>query len=85
MGKLIFILIFALALALFAAENTTLVSVHFLLWRSRPIPLALLIVSSVGTGALAALIATWPMRLRNRRELAKHRREIEALRGQQDQ
>lgn len=80
MVKLILLFLLMLSLALFAAENTGLVTVHFLIWQTQAMPLALLIVIAIVAGALITLIALLPSHHRRRRELAQHRRELEELR-----
>jgi uncharacterized integral membrane protein len=82
MGKLIFLLIFSLALAVFASQNTSLVHIQFLMWKTQDVSLALIIILSSVLGAVIALIASLPLHHRTRRELKKHQRELEALRGQ---
>jgi len=82
MGKLIFVLVFALSLVVFAYENTQLVHVQFLIWKSQDFPLAMVIILSAVLGAIIALIATIPIHHRKHRELVKKTRELEDLREQ---
>ncbi|MFA5974682.1 MAG: LapA family protein [Elusimicrobiota bacterium] len=80
MIKLFFALIFAVALVLFASENMAPVKVRFLVWQSQTIPLAVLIIMAVVAGALLMFIAMIPIHHRIRKELSKHRKELETLR-----
>jgi putative membrane protein len=80
MGKLIFVAVFSMALAIFAFENTAPVHVRFLFWQSHDVPLALLIILTAAFGTLVTLIATFPGYHRRNRELARHKRELEDLR-----
>lgn len=85
MVKLIFIVILAILLGFFAAQNPGLVAVRFLFWQSSAMPLAFVIILAAAGGALFALLASLPIHHRRGRELAKHRREIQVLRGESDE
>ena len=80
MGKLIFLVLFAVALAVFASQNTALVQLQFLAWKSQQISLALIIIVSVAAGAALAVAVSIPMHHRRRKELALKKREVEELR-----
>ena len=80
MTKIVLALIVIAAIALFAAQNTGLVMIHFLFWHSSSMPLSLVIALSAVGGALAAVIATIPIHHRRGRELARNKRELEDLR-----
>jgi uncharacterized integral membrane protein len=59
-GVLIFALLVAILLVIFGAQNTQLVSVHFLMIDTGSVSLALVIVISAVIGAvLASLIGVW--------------------------
>jgi uncharacterized integral membrane protein len=83
MGKLFFLLVFSVALAVFASQNTGLVYVRFLGWKTSDMPLALIVVLSAGAGGLIAYLAGLPTRHRRSRELREKMRELESLREQQ--
>jgi putative membrane protein len=80
MGKLISLLIFALLVVLFASQNTAMVHLHFLAWKSQDISLALVIIASAALGAVLALVASIPTHRRRSKELAAKRREVDDLR-----
>ena len=80
MGKLIFLLIFAVSLVLFASQNMNPVHLQFLVWKSQEFSLAMVIILSAVLGAIIALIATIPIHHRKHRELVKKTRELEDLR-----
>jgi len=80
MLKLILLLISAVALGIFASQNTTPVSLKFLSWKSHDFSLALIIILSAAVGAVMALLATFPIHHRRRRELSEIKRELEDLR-----
>jgi uncharacterized integral membrane protein len=80
MGKLIFLLLFAVLLAIFASQNTSLVHLEFLGWKSHEVSLALIIILSAALGAIASLIASLPVHHRRQRALRAKSRELEELR-----
>jgi len=81
MGKLIFFLLFAVALVLFASENTTSSTIQFLVWKSQDFSLAMVIMLSAVLGAIIALIATIPCTTGSAASFSKDR-ELEDLREQ---
>ena len=80
MTKLILMLLMVVAVGLFAAQNTDPVAIKFLCWHARTVPSSLLVILGVAAGAVIGLLAMAPIHFRNRRELARHRRELESLR-----
>lgn len=65
-------LLFSLGIAIAAilsVQNATAVSIHFLAWRSVPIPVGIVLAFATGVGVLAGAIAVplWPKRLSRRR------------------
>ena len=65
-------LLFSLGIAIAAilsVQNATAVSVHFLAWRSVPIPMGIVLGFATGMGVLGGAIATplWSKRLSRRR------------------
>lgn len=80
MGKLIFLLFFSVALAVFASQNTVLVHLQFLTWKSHEVSLALIIILSAALGAILTLAATLPMHHRRQKALAERERQLEELR-----
>jgi uncharacterized integral membrane protein len=60
---LIIIAIGMIAMAILSVQNTTLVSLKFLMWRLVPIPWGLLLAISLGSGILlGGAIPSWPRR-----------------------
>ena len=69
-------LLFSLGIAIAAilsVQNATAVSVHFLAWRSVPIPVGIVLGFATGLGLLGGAIATpiWTKRLSRRRRYAE--------------
>lgn len=58
-------LLFSLAVAIFAVQNSTSVDVKFLAWGFNDISLVLVIISSAVGGALITLLFSLPKQLRN--------------------
>jgi uncharacterized integral membrane protein len=82
MFNAILTLLFCLAIAIFAAQNTAPVQLRFLSWRSQDVSLALVIILSVAVGATLALLGMVPAFHRRRRELVKRTQELDDLRDQ---
>ncbi len=80
MAKLIFLLVFSVALAVFASQNTGLIHLQFLTWKSREVSLALVIILSATLGAIVTMVASLPMHHRRHKALAEKERELEELR-----
>ena len=59
-------LVFALIIALFAAQNTTPVSVSFLVWRTEGMPTSILVLASAVLGALLTYLLGLARDLRQR-------------------
>jgi uncharacterized integral membrane protein len=68
----------ALASVLFAMQNSTPVTVVFLVWRFDG-SLAMIILVSIALGALAVALVSMPAALRARWTISRQRRDIEAL------
>lgn len=68
----------ALASVLFAMQNSTPVTVVFLVWRFDG-SLAMIILVSIALGALAVALVSIPSALRARWTISRQRRDIEAL------
>ena len=79
MGKLIFLIVFALLLGVFAAQNTAPVHLLFLHWKTSDAPLALVIILSAAAGAIVAIGVLLPGYLRGRREVRRQAERIEEL------
>jgi uncharacterized integral membrane protein len=79
MGKLVFLLLFALSLVIFAFENTNLVHIQFLVWKSQEVPLAMVIILSAVAGAFVTFIVTLPIHHRKHRALVRKTRELQDL------
>ncbi|MBI4290342.1 MAG: LapA family protein [Betaproteobacteria bacterium] len=70
----------ALASVLFAMQNSTPVTVVFLVWRFDG-SLAMIILVSIALGALAVALVSMPAALRSRWTISRQRRDMEALRA----
>ena len=68
-------LLFAILVALFAVQNTTPVSVSFLLWSVDQMAVALVIVISAAIGAIITLLAGAPAMVRGAWRRRAHRKE----------
>jgi uncharacterized integral membrane protein len=78
-GWVVRIVLFLLLLA-FAAKNSEPVTVRFLFGSSWPAPLSLVILLAVATGVAFGLAVSLAALLRHRRDAARARREVRALR-----
>jgi uncharacterized integral membrane protein len=58
MGYLI-VTIVAVAVAVFTMQNTARVSVSFAIWEAQNVPLAAVVLASLGVGILIAAIPLW--------------------------
>ena len=63
----------AVAVAVFAMQNTATVSVHFLFWEIERLPLAAVILFSFGVGVVLVGVPLWLQRWQLRRALARLR------------
>ena len=81
--QLIAVLIIVFLIVMFAVQNAVAVSVAFLLWRVDA-SLALVIVACFGLGALIGALVTSPTMLRERISLSRLRKQVEALRAEND-
>lgn len=68
----------AVAVAVFAMQNTTTVSVHFLFWEIERLPLAAVILFSFGVGVVLVGIPLWLQRWHLRGRLRTLERRIAA-------
>jgi uncharacterized integral membrane protein len=58
MGYLI-VTIVAVAVAVFTMQNTARVSVTFAIWEAKEVPLAAVVLASLGVGILIAAVPLW--------------------------
>lgn len=70
MGYLI-VTIVAVAVAVFAMQNTARVSVRFAIWEAPEVPLAAVVLASLGVGILIAAVPLWFRLLRARSRVRK--------------
>jgi putative membrane protein len=80
MFSLILMLIFCLALAIFAVQNTAPIQLHFLWWTSQTLSLAIVVVMSTALGMFLTLLVSIPTLHRRRRALKQKERELSDLR-----
>jgi len=80
MVSLSLMLIFCLALAIFAVQNTAAVQLQFLLWKTQTFPLSILVILSATIGALLAFLLSIPTHTDRRRKLKQRERELQELR-----
>jgi lipopolysaccharide assembly protein A len=81
--QLIAILIIVFLIVMFAVQNAVAVSVVFLLWRIDA-SLAVVIAACFGLGALIGALVTVPTMLRERISINRLRKQVEALRAEND-
>ncbi len=79
MINLILMLVFTLALAIFAVQNTATVQLQFLKWKSLNFPLAVLVIISAAGGALLAFLMSLPVHHKRHRKLKEKERELSDL------
>jgi uncharacterized integral membrane protein len=70
---------FALIVAVFAIQNSTSVPIQFLVWRFEETPLVLVILSSVGLGAVIIWMLNAYKEIRNKLKFRELRHEIKKL------
>ncbi len=75
-------LILGAALALFAVENQELVTLHFLWFTARALPMSLALLAAVVLGLLAGLLLALPGRLTAGRREQRLRRNVGRLEAQ---
>jgi len=75
-------LILGAALALFAVENQELVTLHFLWFTARALPMSLALLAAVVLGLLAGLLLALPGRLTAGRREKRLRRNVGRLEAQ---
>ncbi len=75
-------LILGAALALFAVENQELVTLHFLWFTARALPMSLALLAAVILGLLAGLLLALPGRLTAGRREKRLRRNVGRLEAQ---
>jgi uncharacterized integral membrane protein len=68
----------AVAVAVFAMQNTEHVTVKFLIWQIAEVPVAAVVLASFGVGVLAVGIPAWfkVWRLRRRLDRAEHQTAV---------
>lgn len=69
MGYLLVALLVAIAVAVFAMQNTTAVTVRFLAWQINELPLAAVVLMSLGAGIIVAGLPLWFQLWRTRSRL----------------
>ena len=77
---LILALLIAIGLVVFGAQNSQPVNIHLFNWESTSVPLVLALGVAMLVGAIIALLASIPGRIRRRRERRAREREIAELR-----
>ena len=80
---LILALVLATLVAIFAVQNAQEVNVRFLVWTFQS-SVVIVILISLGVGALLAALMSLPQMLRGRRRLRESERQLERLAGQID-
>jgi lipopolysaccharide assembly protein A len=78
--NLILMLVFALALGVFAVQNPTAVQLHFLRWTSQSFSLSILVILSAAVGAVLAFVLSIPTHHNRRKKLKQKERELQDLR-----
>lgn len=81
MGYII-VAVVAVAVAIFAMQNTTPVTVRFIVWQIEDVPVAAVVLASLGAGIVIVGIPlwfrVWRLRSRLRTQAAIQPREVEA-------
>ncbi len=80
MVHLSLMLLFCLALAIFAVQNTATVQLQFLIWKTQTFPLSILVISSSMVGVLLAFLLSIPTHSDRKRKLKQRERELDELR-----
>jgi len=78
---LILALVLATLVAIFAVQNAQEVNVRFLVWTFQS-SVVIVILISLGVGALLAALISLPQTLKARRRLKESERQLERLAGQ---
>jgi putative membrane protein len=78
--NLILMLLFALALAVFAVQNTIPVQLHFLWWKSLNFSLSILVIISAAVGAVLTFFISIPTHHSRRKQIKQKERELQDLR-----
>ena len=76
-------LLLATLVAIFAVQNAQEVNIRFLVWTFQS-SVVVVILISLGVGALLAALMSLPQMLRGRRRLRESERQLERLAGQID-
>ncbi len=76
---LILALIVAVAAVVFALQNTTPVTVSFIVWQFKDQPLALILLLALAAGVLIGLLTILPGAVRNKWRTVSQRKKIEGL------
>ncbi len=79
MINLVLMLLFWLAVAIFAVQNTTQVPLHFLWWHAPTFSLAILVIVSAAAGVILTFFMSFPMHSRRRKQLKQRERELSEL------
>jgi uncharacterized integral membrane protein len=80
MFSLILMMLFCLALAIFAVQNTTVVQIHFALWKTQNVSVAMLVVASAAIGMILSFFLSIPTHHRRRKQLKAREKELQDLR-----
>lgn len=79
MINLILMLVFTLAIAIFAVQNTATIPLQFLKWKSPAFPIAILVIISAAGGAALAFLMSLPVHHKRHRKLKDKERELSDL------
>jgi uncharacterized integral membrane protein len=79
MMNLVLMLIFCLAMAIFAVQNTMRVPLKFLGWQAPSFSLAILVVVSTGVGMVLSFFMSLPLHSHRRKQLKQKERELSEL------
>jgi uncharacterized integral membrane protein len=78
--SVILMMLFCLAIAIFAVQNTTVVPLKFLIWQTPGISLAMLVVASAGLGMILSFFLSIPTHHKRRKQLKQREKELSDLR-----
>lgn len=59
MGYMVFVAIVAMAVAIFALQNTAVVTVRFVVWEISGVPLAAVVLGALGAGMVIVGLPLW--------------------------
>ena len=80
MFSLVLMMIFCMALAIFAVQNTATIQLHFLWWTSQTVSVAILVVFSAATGMVLTFFLSIPTHHKRRKQLKEREKELSDLR-----